>query len=888
MQPTSAPGSAAATAAEAIRLADADPSRARALATEALRGARLEHDREALSNAERALGLAAREEHDIPAAATHLRRAIRIAERAGLAIPAAQARVSLSTVLALRGDAVGAMREVDRAEPALHGRDLVVLRSQRAFLLHMQGRLREALDGYQRVLPAFRRAGDAYEEALNLSNRGLVYYHLGALAAAEADLTRAEQLFVMLGQERAAADIRENLGGVLVRRGKLAAALAWFDRADEYFWSRGVVDPISLRHRCEALLAARLVTEAREAAERTVRELARLRMGPFLADAQLLLAEAAVLDGDLVAARDAVEQARRSFASRRQTNLLNLARYTALRISWLSGERSPALLRVARRTTETLTAAGWIVPAVDARLITAHLAIELGRLELARGELRRLDRTRRRGPVELRSRAWYGVALLRLADGNRRGADSALRAGMRMLSRYRAALGATELRVNAAGHAADLARLGLGLAVEDGDATRALAWAERWRAGTLRLRPERPPDDVELAADLAELRRVAGEVREAAAAGHDTTRLLNRQAALEEAVRRRAHRTPGQDLEPMEPELAMRTLGVALGERALIEIAALHGDLHAVVVADGRARLRQLGQLADVSGELANLGFSLRRLAYRGRPATSRAAAREALAYAARRLDELLFGRLRADISDRPLVIVPTGTLHALPWATLPTCAGRSMSVAPSATMWLNVTRSEPKRRQRRRGRVVLAAGPGLPDATAEVEDLGGSYQDALILTGEDARVDAVAAALDGAGLGHVAAHGRFRADNPFFSSLQLADGPLTVYDLEALRRAPTRLILSACDSGLSAVRPGDELMGLAAAVFSLGTRTLIASVVSISDAATRPLMLSLHAGLRAGLSPTAALVQAQAHARAADDDESLAASMSFVCFGAG
>ena len=116
------------------------------------------------------------------------------------------------------------------------------------------------------------------------------------------------------------------------------------------------------------------------------------------------------------------------------------------------------------------------------------------------------------------------------------GADSALRAGMRMLSRYRAALGATELRVNAASHAADLARLGLGLAVEDGDATRALAWAERWRAGTLRLRPERPPDDVKLAADLAELRRVAGEVREAAAAGHDTTRLLNRQAALEEAV----------------------------------------------------------------------------------------------------------------------------------------------------------------------------------------------------------------------------------------------------------------------------------------------------------------------------------------------------------------
>ena len=50
-------------------------------------------------------------------------------------------------------------------------------------------------------------------------------------------------------------------------------------------------------------------------------------------------------------------------------------------------------------------------------------------------------------------------------------------------------------------------------------------------------------------------------------------------------------------------------------------------------------------------------------------------------------------------------------------------------------------------------------------------------------------------------------------------------------HDLEALERAPGRLVLSACDSGLSAVRPGDELMGLAAAMFMLGTRTLAASV---------------------------------------------------------
>src|SRR5919199_284596 len=82
-----------------------------------------------------------------------------------------------------------------------------------------------------------------------------------------------------------------------------------------------------------------------------------------------------------------------------------------------------------------------------------------------------------------------------------------------------------------------------------------------------------------------------------------------------------------------------------------------------------------------------------------------------------------------------------------------------------------------------------------------------------------------VAHAMDGARLVHVACHGTFRSDNPLFSSLTLADGPLTVYDIEALARAPRRLVLSACESGLSSVRPGDELMGLTASLAAIGSR---------------------------------------------------------------
>ena len=99
-------------------------------------------------------------------------------------------------------------------------------------------------------------------------------------------------------------------------------------------------------------------------------------------------------------------------------------------------------------------------------------------------------------------------------------------------------------------------------------------------------------------------------------------------------------------------------------------------------------------------------------------------------------------------------------------------------------------------------GRRVLAAGPRLPAATDEIETLARRDPDALTLTGDDATVARLAQALDGAGSAHLAAHGHFRDDNPLFCSLELADGQLTVYDLERLQRTPRRLVLSSCESG--------------------------------------------------------------------------------------
>jgi CHAT domain-containing protein len=110
-----------------------------------------------------------------------------------------------------------------------------------------------------------------------------------------------------------------------------------------------------------------------------------------------------------------------------------------------------------------------------------------------------------------------------------------------------------------------------------------------------------------------------------------------------------------------------------------------------------------------------------------------------------------------------------------------------------------------------------------------------------------------VLSALDGAWLGHIAAHGSFRADSPIFSSLRMWDGPLTVYDFEQLDRAPYRLVLPSCDSGIQAPAGADELLGLVSSLLPLGTAGIVASVVPLNDYAVVPLMVGLHRYLRTG-----------------------------------
>ena len=95
-------------------------------------------------------------------------------------------------------------------------------------------------------------------------------------------------------------------------------------------------------------------------------------------------------------------------------------------------------------------------------------------------------------------------------------------------------------------------------------------------------------------------------------------------------------------------------------------------------------------------------------------------------------------------------------------------------------------------------------------------------------------------AAINGAQLVHVAAHGRHQRESPLFSSIRLADGPVVGYDLDRVPDPPQQVVLSACDLGQATVRPGDEALGLTRALLHSGTSTVISGVAKVSDSRRR------------------------------------------------
>lgn len=882
--PADANGALQASADRALHLAAVRPADARDLGESVLRSARRIGAWGVVSTGERAVGVASMSLGDTDGAVAHLRAAVAAGRRAGSRRLAGEARMSLGSALVFRGRPDAAVRAIEAAIGDLQGVSAARARVQRAAILQELGRYDAALDELRRTLPVLRRADDAEWAVRALSNRSLIHAARRTFRAAEADLLDARRLCLDNDLELPAAFAEQNLGCVKALRGDVPAALRCFDAAQERYQGLGIVEPSLLVDRAEVLLSVRLLEEAREAAEAAVAAYQQQKRHVHVPEAHLLLSTVALVQGDTPAARSSADAAIRGFRSLGRTNSVALARYARVQ-AMVAASPDAARPGQAAAAADALETAGWPVPALEARVMAGRMALEQGRPALARRHLSQASRGRRSGPAAARARAWLAEALLRRTDGQRAAAMAALRAGLRIVEDHQATLGATELRAHVSVQRGALARSGLRMALEDRHPRRVLWWAERGRASALLLRPAQPPEDPDLARDLADLRSTMSEIEEARGEGRSDEALVSRQVRLERRIRDRCRTLEAGGGNGVRRGQSMDGLVAALDGAALVEYVALAGTLHAVTVAGGRFRLHALGSTDDVRQALTHVPFALHRLATpRGSSHGREAAATAVLRHAATVFDDLLVRPLLKAVGDRPLVLAPTGALQSLPWSILPSCRGRPVAVTPSATLW---HRAATGRRAGPDPRVVVVAGPGLPGAVTEAAAVAALYPRSTLLSGQEATAVTVAGWLDGADLVHLAAHGTVRSDNPLFSSLVLADGPFTVYELERLEQEPHHVVLAACDTGRPQVVAGEEVLGFGAALMGGGTATLVAPVVSVPDAETVPLMLAYHEGLRAGRAPAEALASAQVHVSTGDSAQSAAAA-AFICLGAG
>ncbi|MFF5208105.1 CHAT domain-containing protein [Streptosporangium sp. NPDC000396] len=755
-------------------------------------------------------------------------------------------------------------------------------------------------------------AADPRGEAAAIAHRALAVAarELGDLPLAEEHLRRAVSIALLAGLPHRAAQARLSLVHVRTELGHPRQALAIAATAEPHL-DRVEVAKLGV-HRAVALSRLGRYAEAVSHCDHAVdvlrddvrflagamlnRGLARVFLGEFEAaeadltrcaelardaglDHLLALAEGnlpflAARRGDLPTAFTAYRRAENSlfgYPERLATMRCDLAE--ALIAAHLPGE-ARVLLDLA---VPELAAAGAEVALAEARLL-------LARVELRTGDPHRARQSAERAAADLTAQG--RVALIPLAT--------------EVLLRARLMLGppSGELLVELLSCADAL----------EGAGHREVSRALRFTAAEVALRlGDRPGADDQLArlasggSDVvsrqatALLRALAGDRRGAFAAVRAGLAEVGAAAMAFEDPMVRAHAVrSGEPLAAFGLALALRTgrgrtllawaerwravaggagrpvapdvdeLRSALGDGALVEFVRNGDELIAVAVTPDRVMLRRLGPFAAVAEATVRLRYGLRRTCLLDGRAPE-------LAREAALLERLLFGPLRGRLGDRPLVIVPTGPLHTLPWPILPMNADRPVTVAAGAAAWLAGGRV----RAAWDGGVVAVAGPALRCAEAEAAMVGSCHPGTERVAALRAEV---MAALERAEVAHLAAHGMFSPRSPLLSSITLDDGPMMAYDLLRLRTPPRLVILSACEAGMAHAPADGAPLGLAGTFLSTGSQCVVASLVPVRDEETLALMTTFHELLAAGGSPARALTTASGKTGVAG----------FVCFGYG
>jgi len=793
-----------------------------------------------------------------------------------------RARIGLAMCrFEVHGDIEGALSQLRTAEAEADSALAALVVGQRGLLRQRSGDADGALRDLDTAL-ARVPGGWSRDRAVLHMNRGSLRSDLGRLREAGEDFAASLELAHEVENDMYASMAAHNLGWVMYLQGDLPAALRAMDEAAEQAPDRHAA--VGLIDRAQVLLDAGLLTEADDALREAREHLSRFRMLRDLAEVELVRSRVVLGLRRHTDARRLARSASRRFERLGNAPWMLRARVAELQAALTehraTGVRPATARRHATWALELARDGGALGPVaglgvvIPSRLLAVEWLVSAGDVATAREILGHVPADLGRAPLPVRLQHGSVLAQLAFASGDRRAGVRAVRRGQAALAEHRARLGSVDAVTASAVHGVRLGNLDVEAALRTRRADTIFDAVERGRAAFAGSGRVRPPSDPVLAGLLAAARREV-EAARALGAPSDPALLARLQdhlrtaRRLQDDARRRAWQHGGETRPPVAATARkVRTTLAASGSDAVVADLVLDGDdVLAVRVSAAGSRLVRLGSHAVIGEQVRRARADLAVLSNVLIPVPMRAAAVASLSRTLAALDDALVAPLEA---DGDLHVAARDVLLALPWASLPSRQGRRTW----ANSWVDLAPSEPLRRA---DDALVVAGPGLRFSTAEAKLVASVWDGADALAGEEATCDAVTGRLGAAGVVHLAAHGTHETDNPLFSSIRLADGPLFAHELDGTDLRGVVVVLSACEVGLSSPRIGGESLGLTSVLLRLGARAVIASVAPLRDDVAARVMPAFHTELRDGAMPGTALARA-----IADETE----PVPLVCFG--